>query len=88
MLWRERGWLTEQVRIQGGAPATPNLTHTSQDVQDVGGRERCAIYSRKGMSRDEEVGSLLVHWVRGESVWGGVWKRSLKRLGPCIMEDL
>lgn len=29
---------------QGGAHATPNLTHTSQDVQDVGGRERCAIY--------------------------------------------
>lgn len=48
--------------------ATPDLTHTSQDVQDVGGRERCAKSSRIGMSRDEEVGSLMFHWVRGESV--------------------
>jgi len=48
--------------------ATLDLAHTSQDVQDVDGRERCAVYSRMGMSRDDEVGSLMLHWVRGESV--------------------
>ena len=48
--------------------ATLDLAHTSQDVQEVGGRERCAVYSRMGMSRDDEVGSLMLHWVRGERI--------------------
>lgn len=38
---------------------TPDLSCTSQDVQDVGGRGRHAIYSGTSMSRSEEVGSLV-----------------------------
>ncbi|XP_059949604.1 HMG domain-containing protein 3 isoform X3 [Mesoplodon densirostris] len=39
------------------SPVTPDLSCTSQDVQDVGGRGRHAIYSRTSMSRSEEEAS-------------------------------
>lgn len=87
MLWRKEDGSQEQVRIKVEPPPLKILAHTSKMCRMWVGEKVLPILKDRHESRDEEVGSLMVHWVRGECM-GRSMERSLKRLGPCIMEDL